>query len=191
MVGTLEPRKRHLQALEAFSLLWQRRRRVNLVIVGRAGWQHLPPAEQRDIPELLHVLRAHPESGRRLLWLDGVSDEYLDRVYAAASGLLAASIDEGFGLPLIEAAVKGLPVLARDISVFREVAGESARYFRAETGAQLAEAVEAWISAGFEPRPSPGIALMTWKRSAGELARVMLAPRTQGEVGCAADTRSD
>jgi glycosyltransferase involved in cell wall biosynthesis len=191
MVGTLEPRKRHLQALEAFSLLWQRRRRVNLVIVGRAGWQHLPPAEQRDIPELLHVLRAHPESGRRLLWLDGVSDEYLDRVYAAASGLLAASIDEGFGLPLIEAAVKGLPVLARDISVFREVAGESARYFRAETGAQLAEAVEAWISAGFEPRPSPGIALMTWKRSAGELARVMLAPRTQVEVGCAADPRSD
>jgi glycosyltransferase involved in cell wall biosynthesis len=191
MVGTLEPRKRHLQALEAFSLLWQRGRRVNLVIVGRAGWQHLPRDQQRDIPELLHALRTHPESGRRLLWLDGASDEYLERVYAAASGLLAASIDEGFGLPLVEAAVKGLPVLARDISVFREVAGGTARYFHADTGAQLAEAVDAWMQSGFEPRPDRGAAPITWKRSAEDLLRVMLAPRPCKDSGCEADTQSD
>lgn len=40
--------------------------------------------------------------------------------------LIAASFGEGFGLPLIEAAQHGLPIMARDIAVFREVAKEYA-----------------------------------------------------------------
>jgi len=187
MVGTLEPRKRHLQALAAFTLLWQRGWQVNLVIVGRAGWQHLPAELQRDIPELLRALRGHPESGRRLFWLDGASDEYLERLYAAARGLLAASIDEGFGLPLIEASVKGLPVLARDIPVFREVAGDGARYFSGESAADLAKAIEDWIDAGFGPKADAAVPPVTWKQSAAELLRVVLSPKPRNGAGSAAD----
>ena len=173
MVGTLEPRKRYLQALRAFTSLWQQGSRINLVIVGRAGWQDLPASQQRDIPELLRELSTHPEQGRRLLWLDGISDEYLDRVYAAASGLLAASKDEGFGLPLIEAARKGVPILARDIAVFREVAGEQASYFGGDTPGELARAVSEWAGRGFAPRPAAG-PLATWQQSASALAGLLL-----------------
>lgn len=174
MVGTLEPRKGYLQALEAFTRLWGTGLDVTLVIAGREGWQQLPEAQRRDIPELMRRLREHPERGRRLFWLDGPSDEYLECVYATASGLLAASYDEGFGLPLIEAAQHGLPILARDIPVFREVAGEHARFFAAESPSQLANAVRAWIDAGFTPG-SQALPWLTWQQSADRLQRILLA----------------
>lgn len=174
MVGTLEPRKRYMQALLAFTQLWRQGMRLNLVIVGRPGWQDLPIEQQRDIPELLDALRTHPELGRRLIWLDGVSDEYLERVYSAAAGLLAASQGEGFGLPLIEAARSGLPLLIRDIPVFREVAGEHASYFTADTPAELAMALADWAGRGFGPPPGRGENWTTWQDSAARLAEVLL-----------------
>jgi len=191
MVGTLEPRKRHLQALAAFSLLWHRGRQVNLVIVGRAGWQHLPAELQRDIPELLQALRGHPESGRRLFWLEGASDEYLERLYASARGLLAASVDEGFGLPLVEASVKGLPVLARDIPVFREVAGDGAQYFSGDSAGDLAQAIDGWIASGFGPKGGAAVPPVSWKQSADELLRVVLGPKRPTEADSALDNRTD
>lgn len=175
MVGTLEPRKGYLQALEAFTLLWESGVDANLVIIGRAGWQELPPEQQRNIPALLDRLKHHPEKGKRLFWLDGPSDEYLERVYGAVDGLLAASEDEGFGLPLIEAAQKGLPILARDIPVFREVAGEHASYFVASEPQQLSTAITQWLEQGLQP-PSTKMPWLTWQQSAAHLQHLLLDP---------------
>ena len=61
---------------------------------------------------------------------------------AVSSSLIAASECEGFGLPLIEAARQGLPVIARDIPVFREVAGDHAFYYSAGRPEELADALE-------------------------------------------------
>lgn len=176
MVGTLEPRKGYAQALAAFSQLWQSGVEINLIIVGREGWQDLPDAQRRDIPELISHVRQHPQLGQRLFWLNGISDEFLEKVYAAADGLLAASLDEGFGLPLIEAAQKGLPILARDIPVFREVAGEHARFFQADQAEQLSQAIHAWQRAGFAPASS-GMPWLTWRQSARNLQQILLADR--------------
>jgi glycosyltransferase involved in cell wall biosynthesis len=173
MVGTLEPRKGYLQAIEAFTQLWENGVDVNLVIVGRAGWQQLPPDQQRSIPQLLARLANHPEKGRRLFWLDGPSDEFLELIYSSVNGLLAASEDEGFGLPLIEAAQKGLPILARDIPVFREVATQNACYFTADDPQQLAAAVVRWVEKGFQP-PSTDMAWLTWQQSAANLQHLLL-----------------
>jgi glycosyltransferase involved in cell wall biosynthesis len=118
---------------------------TQLVIVGREGWQGLPPAQRRTIPAIIARLQAHPEAGRRLHWLPGISDDYLEQVYAACACLLAPSEGEGFGLPLIEAARHRLPVLARALPVFREVAGVHARYFSGHDGAALAQALRAWL----------------------------------------------
>ncbi|MBK6649318.1 MAG: glycosyltransferase [Betaproteobacteria bacterium] len=49
MVGTLEPRKGYLQALDAFTLLWDSGVDINLVIVGREGWTDLPDRMRRTI----------------------------------------------------------------------------------------------------------------------------------------------
>ena len=67
------------------------------ITYGRAGWMVEPLVER---------LRAHPEAGSRLHWLEGASDELLTSLYADCSGLLMASEGEGFGLPLIEAALQ-------------------------------------------------------------------------------------
>jgi len=177
MVGTIEPRKGHLQTLDAFTQLWSEGVDANLVIVGKEGWKGLPEKARRTIPKTVHRLRGHPELGKRLFWLEDVGDECLEKLYIASTCLIAASEGEGFGLPLIEAGRHGVPVLARDIPVFREVAGEFALFFRDEDGADLAATLRAWLMApGRNTRlgKSKPKALTTWKHSADSLVSVVI-----------------
>jgi glycosyltransferase involved in cell wall biosynthesis len=171
MVGTIEPRKCHAQVLDAFEQLWAQGIDAALVIVGRAGWLVEPLVER---------LRRHPERGTRLLWLEQASDELLQRLYAACSCLLAASLGEGFGLPLVEAAQHGLPILARDLPVFREVAGRHAAYFSDDSPTGLAASLREWLAqreGGSHPVPD-GMPWLTWAQSADRLKDVLatLAP---------------
>jgi glycosyltransferase involved in cell wall biosynthesis len=162
MVGTLEPRKAHAQVLEAFDQLWQSGTDVNLTIVGKQGWM---------VEALAERLLDHPERNRRLFWLGGISDEYLEKVYAASTCLIAASYGEGFGLPLMEAAQHNLPIIARDIPVFREVAREHAHYLHASTADEFAESICDWLELyrqGTHPK-SNDLPWLTWKQSAAEL----------------------
>jgi len=172
LVGTIEPRKGHAQTLAAFELLWQRGIPANLVIVGKRGWM---------VDLLADKLRRHPESGKRLFWLEGISDEYLEKVYAASGCLIAASEGEGFGLPLIEAAQHRLAIIARDIPVFKEVSGEHAFYFSGLEPVDLANAISAWLDLnekGLAPQ-SIGMPWLTWRESARQLiARVNLLSST-------------
>ena len=171
MVGTVEPRKGHLQTIEAFERLWQEGAEVNLVIVGAEGWKGMPEYMRRTIPLITKKLHTHSELGRRLFWLNGISDEYLEKIYAASTCLIASSYGEGFGLPLIEAAQHGLPILARDIPVFREVAGGHALYFSGDGTSDLEAGVRNWLAQ--KSRGSiPDVSTMpwqTWKQCAAKI----------------------
>jgi glycosyltransferase involved in cell wall biosynthesis len=179
MVGTIEPRKGHLQALAAFEQLWREGEQLNLVIVGNEGWKALPAAERRTIPQTVERIGGHPELGKRLFWLKGIDDAMLQQVYRTSASLLASSEGEGFGLPLIEAAHYGLPLIVRDIPVFREVAGEAAFYFSAGEGGALAGALKEWLAlrARGEHPASSGMPRRTWTQNAEELLAVLGAPR--------------
>jgi glycosyltransferase involved in cell wall biosynthesis/SAM-dependent methyltransferase len=175
MVGTIEPRKGYLQTLDAFDELWAAGVAVNLVIVGAEGWKSAP-GNRRTIPQIVARLREHPERKRRLFWLNGVSDEYLNKVYAASACLIAASEGEGFGLPLIEAAKHQLPILARDIPVFREVAGEHAAYFSGMQRGDLATAIRNWLvlyAEGRHPK-SDDMPWITWAANVQLLKAILL-----------------
>jgi FkbM family methyltransferase len=176
MVGTVEPRKGHLQTLAAFERLWKAGLNANLVIVGAEGWKGIPHDQRRTIPIIVDKLRHHPELGKRLFWLEGISDEYLEKVYAACICLIAASEDEGFGLPLIEAARHRVPILARDIPVFREVAGAHADYFAARDADGMAHAISDWLAlhAKGEHRKSGDMPWMTWAENAERLKAILL-----------------
>ncbi|MGZ5201023.1 MAG: glycosyltransferase [Telluria sp.] len=167
MVGTVEPRKGHTQAVAAFELLWQRGVDVNLVIVGKQGWM---------VEKLAEHMQAHPEKGARLFWLPGISDEMLLKLYAKSSALLAPSEGEGFGLPLIEAAQHDIPIVARNLPVFREVAGEHAWYFEGLLPADLADAVEQWLALHKEGKApvSSGMPWMTWDQSARQVLDALI-----------------
>ena len=167
MVGTIEPRKGHLQTILAFERLWRLDSDVNLVVVGRRGWM---------MDSIVERLNNHPERGRRLFWLEEVSDEYLGSLYAACNCLLAASEGEGYGLPLVEAARHGMPILARDIPVFREVAGHHARYFTGLSPEDLASAVRQWLLLQTSDMiPQQGvISCPTWDESVERLKEILL-----------------
>jgi len=167
MVGTLEPRKAHAQVLEAFEELWQVNKDIALVIVGKQGWL---------TENLADKIRNHPELGKRLFWLEGISDEYLNMIYSASNCVIAASYGEGFGLPLIEAAQHNIPIIARDIPVFREVAGKHAFYFNATTANELAQAIQEWINLYKQEKhpKSQNMPWMTWKESANQLLNILL-----------------
>jgi glycosyltransferase involved in cell wall biosynthesis len=161
-VGTIEPRKSYSQILSAFEELWARGVDVNLVIIGKQGWM---------VERLIDAINGHQELNRRLFWLQNISDEYLEVIYASSNCLIAASQGEGFGLPLIEASAHNLPVIARDIPVFREVAGESAHYFSGLESKDLSGAIEEWLILKEEdnmPRLD-GMKRLTWKESCQEL----------------------
>jgi glycosyltransferase involved in cell wall biosynthesis len=167
MVGTIEPRKAHAAVLCALEELWSQGSDALLVIAGRPGWM---------TEELIGRLRTHSELGHRLLWIDDASDEYIDALYREASALLLASRGEGFGLPIVEAAQRKLPVIARDLPVFREVAGEHAFYFADDAG--LASALRTWFelhARGQHPRPE-GMQWLTWAQSAQQLRAILQEP---------------
>ena len=163
MVGTLEPRKGYLQVLESFNILWQNNVNVILVIVGKRGWL---------CDDLINKIKQHPELNKRLFWLKGISDEFLEQVYTASTCLIAASYGEGFGLPLIEAAQKKKPIIARDIPVFREVAGDHAYYFADKKDPQvISQAVTDWLYLykNSQHPKSDNMPWMMWKQSANQL----------------------
>ena len=105
----------------------------------------------------------------------------MEKIYAASNCLIAASEGEGFGLPLIEAAQHKLPIIARDIPVFREVAGKHAFYFRGLEPQALTNAVQQWLELdmqGKSPR-SDNMPWLTWKQSTAQLMKVVLGGQRQ------------
>ncbi len=122
MLGTIEPRKNHLAMLH----LWRRMLETNpaetvpaLVIIGQRGWE----CEQViDLLERCVVLRG------KVRELNGCDDDTLAAWLAGARALLFPSFVEGFGMPLAEALALGVPAIASDLPVFREVAGDIPDY---------------------------------------------------------------
>ncbi|MFZ1258316.1 MAG: glycosyltransferase family 1 protein [Candidatus Saccharimonas sp.] len=72
---------------------------------------------------------------------NGVSDEKLLDILGRCRCLLSPSRIEGFGLPVIEAQLRGTPVACSDTPIYREIAGDSVLYFDMNSPEQLAAAV--------------------------------------------------
>jgi len=163
MVGTIEPRKGHTQTLKAFERLWQDGVDVNLVYVGKEGWL---------VEELVQKMKNYPELNKKFFWLESISDEYLEKVYENSTCLIAASEGEGFGLPLIEAAQKKIPIIARNIPVFKEVAGEYAYYFDNDKNPDIMyTTIKNWIELykqNKHPKPD-NMPWLTWEESTQQL----------------------
>jgi glycosyltransferase involved in cell wall biosynthesis len=186
MVGSIEPRKGHQQVLDAFDRLWGQGLDINLVIVGAEGWRDVPQDMRRTIPQLLTRLQWHPERRRRLFWVNGPSDEYLEKIYACVCCLITASEGEGFGLPLIEAARHGVPIIARDIPVFREVAGEHCFYFSGTEAAPLTTVIKQWLSLYHEGKhpKSEAVPWKTWKQSIERLKDILVRGHWYASLPC-------
>jgi len=152
MVGTVEPKKGHADAVAALETLWAQGYTRPLVIIGGAGWHP---------EEVLEPILSSPWYGTRLFWMRTADDATLAAFYRGAQGLIAASIAEGFGLPPLEAAACGAPVVCRDLSVFREIMGDRGAYF--STVAELAAALEALEAPGAWDAARARMAGFVWR----------------------------
>ncbi len=168
MVGTLEPRKGHRVALEAFERLWAAGVDVDLVIVGKEGW---------GVETLAQQIRKHAEHGHRLAWHVDADDTMLARMYRRCDALIAASFGEGFGLPVVEAGHFGKPVIASDIPVFHEVGAGAASvsFFEVGSAPALADAVRNFLAhRGDVQLEAPRATWQSWRESAAQLEDVVL-----------------
>ncbi len=159
MVGTLEPRKGHAFVLDAFEYLWRQDFDYKLCIIGRIGW-NIEKTEKR--------IRNHPELWKRIFFFENASDAELNLCYSKATALITASIAEGFGLPIVEAALHGVPAIANDIPVFREIGGEGALYFSLESPNNLCRVIQEISKLDNSDRTSMAqkVKVTTWEKSA-------------------------
>jgi alpha-1,2-rhamnosyltransferase len=157
-VGTLEPKKGYSIALDAFERAWESGVDARYVIVGRRGW---------NTRALERRILAHAEYGERLFWLGQVGAGDLVHLYARAHRLVAASVAEGFGLPLVEAAHHGLPAIASDIPVFRETGGDAVAFFDVADAESLSARIREACARRRAPAALPR--RLSWREAADEL----------------------
>lgn len=128
-LGTIEPRKNHALLLD----IWEEMAGdgPGLAIVGRRGWKNA---------EVFRRLDAGVPGVREL---GALNDAEVSALLKASSGLVFPSLAEGFGLPPVEAAMLGVPVLASDLPVLREMLGTSAVYLEATDRYQWKKTIQA------------------------------------------------
>ncbi|MET1079406.1 MAG: glycosyltransferase family 1 protein [Pseudomonas sp.] len=176
MVSTIEPRKNHLYLLKAFERLWEEGSEVALCFVGKVGWK---------TEKLIEQIRQHPKLNTCLFMYNDLSDRELEYCYSHSRALVFPSYVEGFGLPLVEAMQRGLPAMASDISVFREIGGDSMAYFGLSEPESLCRLVRRFESTGVFPAVTclSHWTWLSWKGSAAQLIeRVMLQTRTRQQL---------
>lgn len=134
-MATIEPRKNHLLLLH----LWRSMvellgpgRTPKLILIGRRGWQNENVVDMLDrCPGLRDVVQELPQP----------PDVDLRTLLRDARGILLPSFAEGFDMPVTEALAAGVPVLASDIPVHREVGGEVPDYLDPIDGAGWRSAI--------------------------------------------------
>ena len=133
MVGSLEPRKNHSCALDAYEIyLKHSSQRRPLLFAGGNGWKSA--ALQARVNMLI-------EQGVPVRALGYVSDDELAQLYRTSFALVAPSWHEGFGLPLVEAMSAGLPALASLRASLPEIGGDAPRYVAPENPEGFAAAM--------------------------------------------------
>jgi len=128
-VGSLQPHKNLAGVLAAWEIFRQRHRNYSLKVVGRA---------QGNFATLGFDLSKLPAD---VEFTGYISDDELMNLYRGAAGFLYPSIEEGFGLPVVEAFYCGCPVITSNRSCLPEVAGDAAILVNPHAPEELPEAM--------------------------------------------------
>ena len=137
MIGTIEGRKNHLLLLH----LWEKLAKElgpatpKLVLIGQRGW---------EADEVFALLDRSPRLKGYVRELGRCDDATMLGWLDQARALLMPSFIEGFGIPVIEALQRGVPVIASDLPVFREIAGDIPLYLDPLDGHGWEAAVRAY-----------------------------------------------
>ncbi|MBI6628462.1 glycosyltransferase [Pontibaca sp. S1109L] len=133
-LGTIEPRKGHDLLLDVWEVLARQiKHPPTLLICGTRGWNNRAVFDRLDrLP-----------SGGPVREMAGLTDGAVAALVSGAQAMLCPSRAEGFGLPAVEAAARGVPVICNDLPVYREVIGNTPIYLAETCRYQWADAIRA------------------------------------------------
>ena len=168
-VGTLQPRKNLVRLLHAYHRLTQQQALTwDLVVAGAGGWES---AKLHQVIDDLHL-------GDRVHCLGYVADEALSALYYGARFFCFPSLFEGFGLPVLEAQLHGVPVMTANNSALPEIAGDAALLVDPTDVDAIANAMlqlsqdeplrQRLIAAGYE-----NVKRFSWEKAARETLAVL------------------
>ena len=167
IVSTIEPRKNMIRIIRAFDLFKQKTKSpIQFVIVGGKGWNKERNALKQTIKDL--------KLTKDVKLLGHVPFADLPALYSAASGLVFATLYEGFGLPILEAQACGCPVITSAISSMPEVAGDSAILVNPYKEESIAQGMEQLLkqSASLKRKGFKNVKRFSWKKTATELLKL-------------------
>ncbi len=133
-VGTLEPRKNLVRLIRAYRRLAGSVPHA-LVLAGPLGWRSQPIHRELALPGAGNIIVA----GR-------VSTEDLDALYRGADAFVYPSLYEGFGLPVLDAMTRGVPVITSNTSSLPELAGDAAVLVPPTSTRALSGAIESLLT---------------------------------------------
>jgi glycosyltransferase involved in cell wall biosynthesis len=170
-VSAKRPHKNLMRLLGALARIRPDRRPL-LVLPG------YPTAHEQDLRRRVGELGVAGDV-RLLGWVDLAQ---LEGLYAAALGFVFPSLAEGFGLPVLEAMARGLPVACSGRGALAEVAGDAALLFDPESEAEIAASIERLLGDGTERKRLRA-------RGRARAARFSWAASAAGTVRCYERTR--
>ncbi len=162
-IGTTEHRKRHPLLVELLPLLDAE---VSLVIAGAHG---------DDIPQLTNAIEALPSAIRsRVHTLGPIDTQTKAWLLSNASAMASPSLDEGFGFPILEAQLAGLPLVASDVGSIGEVGGDGLILIDVDDAEGFAAALDSAINQSDErqqliDRGHANVTRFSWQRCADEM----------------------
>ena len=132
-VSTLEPRKNFPRLLRAFSQVADHPTLAGhtLAVAGGKGWK---------TSEIFDEIAASGLTDR-IVFLGYIEDEMLIKLYRAAEFAVTASLEEGFGIPILEALTYGCPICSSNTGALKEVGGDLPIYFDPTDESQISQAL--------------------------------------------------
>ena len=170
-VGTIQPRKNLVRLIEAFSKLDFKKDKFKdfkLVIAGKWGWMTEKIAKA---PKKYGV-----ES--KVKFIGRVADSDLPAVYKSASLFCWPSLMEGFGLPVLEAMIMGVPVICSNKGALPEVVGKAGLQIDPEKVEEITKAIELVLGnkelkEGLVERGYRNIKRFSWEKAAKETLKML------------------
>ncbi|MCU1344785.1 MAG: putative glycosyltransferase [Acidimicrobiia bacterium] len=165
-IATLEPRKNLARLVEAFGLVHQQLPQARLVLAGGAG---------KDLERVTSAISAlDPKAAAQVTLTGWVNHQQRYQLLAEASVLAYPSLDEGFGLPLLEAMACAVPVVASNAGAIPEVAADAALLVDPSDSEALAKSLLVALTddgarAGLIERGAARVAEYSWARTAEQL----------------------
>lgn len=162
-VGQIQPRKNIVRLVEAFEELASQP--LQLVIAGGHGWNN------KEIYERIEKSPARDN----IIVTGAVPDELLPTLYANAEVFILPSLQEGFGIPLIEAAACGVPVVTSNVSSMAEVVGDAGVLIDPKDSVSIASGIERALNNRdmYSNKSTSMASKYTWDKTAQETLRII------------------